>query len=187
MNSSNKTHLALLRGINVSGHKMIKMDALKKALENIGFQSVQTYIQSGNVFVDTEEENAFKVGFLIKQEISKTFGFDVPVIVIGQRDLEACLERNPYLKLPDVDLKKLYVSFLSTELPDNIINQVNLNFIKPDELSLDGSRLYLKYDISPAKTRLDNNWIEKKMNVTATTRNWNTTMRLLEIFAERNL
>ena len=71
MNSSNKTHLALLRGINVSGHKMIKMDALKKALENIGFQLVQTYIQSGNVFVDTDEENSVKVGFLIKQEISK--------------------------------------------------------------------------------------------------------------------
>lgn len=64
-----KTHLALLRGINVSGHNMIKMDMLKTVLENIGFQNVQTYIQSGNVFVDTEEENAAKVGFMIKQEI----------------------------------------------------------------------------------------------------------------------
>ena len=52
------THLVLLRGINVSGHNMMKMDALKKALENIGFLNVQTYIQTGNVFVDTDEENA---------------------------------------------------------------------------------------------------------------------------------
>jgi uncharacterized protein (DUF1697 family) len=44
------THLALLRGINVSGHNMIKMDVLKSTLENIGFQKIQTYIQSGNVF-----------------------------------------------------------------------------------------------------------------------------------------
>ena len=57
------THLALLRGINVSGHNMIKMDALKTALENIGFQNVQTYIQSGNVFVDSEEENVFEYAF----------------------------------------------------------------------------------------------------------------------------
>ncbi len=57
-------HLALLRGINVSGHKMIKMEALKKALETIGFTNVVTYIQSGNVFVTTEEENPSKVGFL---------------------------------------------------------------------------------------------------------------------------
>ncbi|MEY4432203.1 MAG: hypothetical protein RLZZ44_333, partial [Bacteroidota bacterium] len=61
------THLALLRGINVSGHNMIKMEALKTTLENIGFQKVTTYIQSGNVFVTTEEDNPAKVGFLIKQ------------------------------------------------------------------------------------------------------------------------
>ena len=83
------THLALLRGINVSGHKMINMVAFKKALEAVGFQKVVTYIQSGNVFVDTEEESPGKVGFIIKQEIFKEFGHDVPVIVIGKEDLQA--------------------------------------------------------------------------------------------------
>ena len=176
------THLALLRGINVSGHKMIKMEALKKALETVGFQNVVTYIQSGNVFVDTEEENPTKVGFLIKQEISKSFGFDVPVIVIGKEDLQACMERNAFLNEVSLDLKKLYVSFISSELPQNMITQLNLNFIKPDELQLDGRRIYIKYDTSPAKTRLDNNWIEKKMNVTSTIRNWNTVNTLLKMF-----
>jgi uncharacterized protein (DUF1697 family) len=179
------THLALLRGINVSGHKMIKMEALKKALESVGFLNVQTYIQSGNVFVTTEEESPTKVGFLIKQEISRSFGFDVPVIVIGKEDLQACLDRNQFLNDAAVDLKKLYVSFISSELPENMITQLNINFIKPDELQLDGRRIYIKYDTSPAKTRLDNNWIEKKMNVTSTIRNWNTTNKLLELFNER--
>lgn len=177
-----KTHLALLRGINVSGHKMINMVALKKALEGIGFANVVTYIQSGNVFVDTEEENPAKVGFLIKQMIFKEFGHDVPVIVIGQYDLQACLDRNLFLNAEGVDLKKLYVSFISSELPENMITQLNLNFIKPDEIQLDGKRIYLKYDISPAKTRLDNKWIEKSMNVVSTTRNWNTVNKLLEMF-----
>ena len=81
-----KTHLALLRGINVSGHSMIKMDALKLALERIGFKNVKTYIQSGNVFVDSEEENGPSVGFIIKQEIFKVFGHEVPVVVIGKAD-----------------------------------------------------------------------------------------------------
>lgn len=179
------THLALLRGINVSGHKMIKMDALQKALESIGFQNVQTYIQSGNVFVTTEEESPTKVGFLIKQEISKSFGFDVPVIVIGKKDLQDCLERNAFLHQADVDVKKLYVAFLASELPENTMSQINFNFIQPDELQLDGTRVYIKYDTSPAKTRLDNNWIEKKMNVVSTIRNWNTTNKLLELFNER--
>jgi uncharacterized protein (DUF1697 family) len=175
-------HLALLRGINVSGHKMIKMDALKRALEEIGFQNVVTYIQSGNVFVESEEESRGKIGFLIKQEIYKTFGHDVPVIVIGKEDLQVCLDRNLFLKDKNVDLKKLYVSFISSELPENMITQINLNFIKPDEIQLDGKRIYLKYDISPAKTKLDNKWIEKSMNVVSTTRNWNTVNKLLELY-----
>lgn len=177
-------HLALLRGINVSGHNMIKMDALKKALESIGFKDVVTYIQSGNVFVESEEVSAAKVGFQITQEIFKTFGHDVPTIVISKGDLQSCLDRNLFLKDKNVDLKKLYVSFLTSELPENMITQINLNFIKPDLIQLDGKRVYLKYDISPAKTRLDNKWIEKNMNVIATTRNWNTVNKLLELFEE---
>ena len=179
------THLALLRGINVSGHKIINMGALKKALEGIGYTNVVTYIQSGNVFVDTDEESLSKVGFLIKQEIFKEFGHDVPVIVIGKEDLQACLDRNLFLNEDEIDLKKLYVSFISSELPENMITQLNLNFIKPDEIQLDGKRIYLKYDISPAKTKLDNKWIEKSMNVVSTTRNWNTVNTLLKIFKER--
>lgn len=164
---------------------MINMVAFKKALEAVGFQKVVTYIQSGNVFVDTEEESPGKVGFIIKQEIFKEFGHDVPVIVIGKEDLQACLDRNLFLNEVEIDLKKLYVSFISSELPENMITQLNLNFIKPDEIQLDGKRIYLKYDISPAKTKLDNKWIEKSMNVVSTTRNWNTVKTLLKMFDER--
>ena len=64
-------YLALLRGINVSGHNMIKMDALKKMLENMGFQNVETYIQSGNVFVDSEEENVAGVGLKLNKKFQK--------------------------------------------------------------------------------------------------------------------
>lgn len=179
------THLALLRGINVSGHKMIKMDLLKKTLADSGFLDVQTYIQSGNVFVTTPEESAAKVGFLIKQEIVKNFGYDVPIVMISKQDLLDCFTNNPFLNETNVDLKKLYVSFLSSTLPDNSLSQLNLNFIKPDELALDSTRIYIKYDTSPAKIRLDNNWIEKKLNVTSTIRNWNTVTQLLKMFEER--
>jgi uncharacterized protein (DUF1697 family) len=65
------------------------------------------------------------------------------------------------------------------------MSQLNLNFIKPDELALDSTRIYIKYDTSPAKTRLDNNWIEKKLNVASTIRNWNTVTQLLKMFEER--
>ncbi len=180
-----KTYLALLRGINVSGYRMIKMEMLKKSLENIGFQNVQTYIQSGNVFVDTPEENTAKVGFLIKHEIQKIFGHDVPVIVIQKKDLELCLLKNPFFKNLEVDTKKLYVAFISTILKSENINDLKISNFKPDEAIIDENRIYIKYDVSPAKTKLDQNYIEKKLNVTATIRNWNTVNQLLKIYEDR--
>jgi uncharacterized protein (DUF1697 family) len=180
-----KTHIALLRGINVSGHRMIKMEILKNCLEKIGFQNVQTYIQSGNVFVDTDEENAAKVAFIIKQEIQKTFGHDVPVIVITKNDLELCLLNNPFLKNQEVDTKKLYVAFVSIILKSESTNDLKISNFKPDEVVVDENRIYIKYDISPAKTKLDQNYIEKKLNITATIRNWNTVNQLLKIYQER--
>ena len=179
------THLVLLRGINVSGHNMIKMDALKTTLESVGFQNVQTYIQSGNVFVDTEEENAPAVGFKIKQEIFKAFGHEVPTVVIDKSDLEKCFKNNLFLKEKEVDTKKLYVAFVSIPLRSDSINDLKMSQVKPDEAHIDESRIYIKYSVGAGKTRFDQKYIEKKLNVTATIRNWNTVTQLLKMYEER--
>ena len=178
------THLALLRAINVSGHNMIKMEALKTMLENIGFTNVRTYLQSGNVFVDTEEESASKVGFIIKQEIFKVFGHEVYTIVIKKEDLELCLKNSPFLKEKDVDTKKLYVAFTSVELKKENINDLKISQFKPDEASIDGNRIFIKYAVGAGKTRLEGKYIEKKLNVIVTMRNWNTITNLLNMYSE---
>lgn len=180
------THLALLRGINVSGHNMIKMDALKTLLESVGFKNVQTYIQSGNVFVDTEEDNAAKVGFLIKQEIFRAMGHEVPVIVINQEDLKACLANNSFLKEIEIDTKKLYVAFVSTQLKPENINDLKISQFKPDEVQIDKNRIFIKYAVGAGKTRFDQKYIEKKLNVQATIRNWNTINQLLTMYEARS-
>ncbi len=179
------THLALLRGINVSGHSMIKMEALKTSLQTIGFLNVQTYIQSGNVFVDTEEQSGAAVGFKIKQEIFKVFGHEVPVVVITHDDLKNCFKKNLFLKESEIDTKKLYVAFLSSTLQGNSMNDLKISQFKPDEASIDGNKIFIKYAVGAGKTRLDQKYIEKKLNVIATIRNWNTVTQLLQIFEER--
>ncbi len=178
-----KTHLALLRGINVSGHNMMKMEALKAMLENLGFQNVRTYLQSGNVFVDSDEEPA-KVGFVIKQEIFKVFGHEVPVVMITKENLQACFANNPFLKEKDVDIKKLYVAFVSMALKKESINDLKISQFKPDEASIDENRIFIKYAVGAGKTRFDQKYIEKKLNVTATIRNWNTVTNLLKMYEE---
>ena len=179
------THLALLRGINVSGHNMIKMDVLKSTLEKIGFQKVQTYIQSGNVFLDSDEESPTKIAFIIKQEIYKVFGYDVPIIVISKADLQACFTNCDFLKDKEVDTKKLYVAFVSKELKAENINDLKMSQFKPDEVQIDTTRIFIKYHIGAGKTRLDQKYIEKKLNLTATIRNWNTVTQLLKMYEEQ--
>ena len=176
-----KTHLILLRGINVSGHNMIKMEILKTTLENIDFKNVRTYIQSGNVFVDTDEDSTSKVGFQIKQEIFKSLGLDVALVVINKNDLELCFQNNPFLKNTE-DTKKLYVAFVSKELTNSALDELKISQFKPDQASIDKNRIYIKYDIGAGKTRLDQKYIEKKLNVIATIRNWNTVTKLLELY-----
>jgi uncharacterized protein (DUF1697 family) len=177
------THLALLRGINVSGHNMIKMDALKIMLENIGFQNVRTYLQSGNVFVDSEEDAA-KVGFMIKQEIFKVFGHEVPAIVIAKKDLELCFANNLYLKEKDIDIKKLYIVFVAIALKKESIHDLKISQFKPDEATIDENRIYIKYAVGAGKTRLELKYIEKKLNVIGTMRNLNTVTNLLAMYNE---
>jgi uncharacterized protein (DUF1697 family) len=178
-------HLALLRGINVSGHNMIKMDVLKSTLEDMGFQNVQTYIQSGNVFLDSDEESQAKIAFIIKQEIYRVFGFDVPIIVISKADLQACFSNCNFLKENEIDTKKLYVAFVSKELKQENINDLKMSQFKPDEVQIDKTRIFIKYHIGAGKTRLDQKYIEKKLNLTATIRNWNTVSQLFKMYEER--
>ncbi len=73
------TFISMLRGINVSGQKSIKMIDLKALYESLGFSQVQTYIQSGNVVFEAEESDRQKVISAIQVAISKKYGFDVPI------------------------------------------------------------------------------------------------------------
>ena len=109
-------------------------------------------------------------------------GFDVPTIVINKSDLEKCLTNNPFLKDKNVDTKKLYVAFISKELNNNALNDLKISQFKPDEAFIDGNRIYMKLETGVAKTRLTQKYIEKKLNVTATSRNWNTVKKLIEMF-----
>jgi uncharacterized protein (DUF1697 family) len=93
-----------------------------------------------------------------------------------------CFKNNPYLKEKDCDTKKLYVAFISKELSPLAINDLKISNFKPDEAAIDASRIYIKYAVGAGKTKLDQKYIEKKLNVVATVRNWNTVTTLLNMY-----
>ena len=85
----------------------------------------------------------------------------------------------------EVDSKKLYVAFISTTLSSTSMNDLRISQFKPDEASIDGNKIFIKYAVGAGKTRFDQKYIEKKLNVIATIRNWNTVTQLLKMYEER--
>src|ERR1051325_9725329 len=103
-------YISMLRGINVSGSKMIRMDDLRKMYENLKFKNVKTYIQSGNVVFEEKAMSTEVLEKKIAKEIQEVFGFDVPVIVKEKSKMEKVLSNNPFVNDRKEDITKLHVT-----------------------------------------------------------------------------
>src|SRR5690554_254268 len=106
------TYITILRGINVSGKKLIKMAALKKMGEKLNFENIQTYLQSGNLIFSVKENDPKQLEKIITAEIEKEFGFEVPVIVLNLKTLDRIIENNPFSKDPLKEMAFVHVTFL---------------------------------------------------------------------------
>lgn len=173
-------YIALLRGINVGGNRIIKMEALRKSLSRLPLFNLSTYIQSGNLLFESESD-AGAITEMITNAIEKEFGFSVEVLLITPEELKIVMIRNPFQSGTTPDSVQPYVSFLS-EIPDkqDVVAFQNINF-EPDKWVLDEKCVYIWYDQSAAKTKLTNSVIENKLKVKATARNWKTVRKLLDL------
>lgn len=179
-----ETYIAILRGINVSGQKMIKMPALKKMFEDLGFGNVQTYIQSGNVLFDHAKSDDQDLGKQIHEGILKTFGFEVPVIVLSKAEMDKVLHQNPYAGDEEKDVSKLHVTFLS-EIPEKeLVAKIEAAKYLPDEFIVKEKSIYLFCPTGYGQTKLHNNFFESKFKAIATTRNWKTVNELVRLAEE---
>lgn len=178
------TFISILRGINVSGQKLIKMEALKEMYEKLGFTSIQTYIQSGNVVFRSENSDPVSLEKMISQQILKSTGFEVPVIVLDLADLKEIISNNPFLTDSSKEISHLHVTILSA-IPDDVIaEKMNAKKSPDEDYSFVGRAIYLYCPNGYGRTKLHNNFIEKAGKVPATTRNWKTILEIFNI-AER--
>ncbi len=183
-----KTYISLLRGINVSGQKIIKMDALRELYLSIGFANVKTYLQSGNVVFQYEENNNVVLDIAtiaekIEKEIIQKFHFQVPVLVKNLDELKQIAENNPFAKDESnvKDVSSLHVTFLAdTPTPENMAKIISLQH-QQDEFHVIGEVIYLYCPNGYGNSKLTNNFFEQKLKVTATTRNWKTINELVKI------
>jgi uncharacterized protein (DUF1697 family) len=175
------TYIAILRGINVSGKNMIKMPALIKTFESLGYNKIKTYVQSGNVIFQTKPSKSKDLEKQIHDRIDKDFDTRIPVMVLNNKYISEIQENNPFLDRKETDLTKLHVTFLSEAPEKENTDKINTAQYAPDEFIIDKKVIYLYCPGGYGKTKLNNNFFENKLKVTATTRNWNTVNKLVEL------
>lgn len=179
-----ETYIALLRGINVSGHKKIKMAALKEMFESMGFNKVTTYIQSGNVVFKSQLTSPHILSKKIKSELLTAFGYEIEVIVFTARDLEAIYTNNPFLKAiaaNEKEEKKMYFTFLLNKVDKELEANFTLTYANIEEFEITDKVLYFYVENGYGKTKLSTNFVEKKLKAIASTRNLKTMLKLIEI------
>lgn len=167
-------YIVLLRGINVSGKNKLQMQDLRDLLKKLKYQNVQTYIQSGNIILDTDKTKN-RIAEEIREAIQSEFGYEVPVIIRTVEEWKRVIEQNPY---PVNEEKLLYFTFLN-QTPEN--TDIQINGTKDDEFTIAEDVVYLYCLGGYGKTKLSNNLFERKLKVTASSRNYKTTMKLLEL------
>ncbi|QOD62218.1 DUF1697 domain-containing protein [Polaribacter haliotis] len=169
-----KKYIVLLRGINVSGKNKIPMADLRELLNDLDFQNVQTYIQSGNIILESDEGKSV-ICNKIKDGIQSKFGFDVPVIARTIPEWKKAIANYPF----STDNTKIVAFvFLNKKVYETKIEVKGINY---DEYLIDKDMVFIYCPSGFAKTKLSNNLFERKLNVTATTRNYNTALKLLEL------
>ncbi|MBX7182991.1 MAG: DUF1697 domain-containing protein, partial [Bacteroidia bacterium] len=161
--------VALLRGINVSGQKIIPMKELQGLFEKQGLGHVKTYIQSGNVVFTSSNRKGLEL--LLEQAILEHFGYEVPVFIRSQEELQDLVGKNPF---ESPDREKSYLVFLEKTPTQEQFKKAQEFVGTDEELVLVGKEIYLKTP-SYGNTKINNNFLENKLQQKASTRNWNTT------------
>ncbi len=181
-----KNYIAILRGINVSGQKKVRMADLRELLTNKGFEKVETYIQSGNILFGHALASFSELAAIIHQAIREHYGFKVPVIVFDEEELSKVVQGNPFLNKRKEDLGCLHVTFLNDEPSADRSKRLSNMSYPPDELIQRGKVIYLFCPNGYGRTKFTNTFLEKQLQVNATTRNWKTTLKLLEMTRNRS-
>jgi uncharacterized protein (DUF1697 family) len=169
----------LLRGINIGPHKRISMPDLRAMFDTAGLAGARTYVQSGNVVLDSELAPE-ELASLTERLIAERFALDVPVVVRTGTELAAVVRRNPFAGT-DVPDKLHTVSFLDREAPDDLTGALAALAAGGERFAAIGREWYGLFPNGSARSKLAMKMASAGVGVTVTARNWTTVTSLLEM------
>lgn len=172
-------YIAFLRGINVGGQKKIKMADLRLSLEKTGFKNVSTYIQSGNILLESPIKDVRTIETDIKKAIERDFGFEVPTLVKTTKELVDILKENPFSEV--AERKSLYFTLLHQKPEKEWVDEFEQLEFETEDFHYTATCVYLHCKMGAGKAKLSNNLVEKKLKTSATTRNLNTMLKMVEL------
>jgi uncharacterized protein (DUF1697 family) len=177
------TFISMLRGVNLASHNRMKMEALRTSLGALGFEHVQTYIQSGNVVFRSPESSAGKLCEKIENKILADFGFTTPAILLTAKEMGVVIKNNPFVTQAGIDSSRLHITFLSQTPAQSALQTLAKLPRGADQFRHAHKAVYLYCPGGYGETRLSNNTFEKLLSVRATTRNWKTVNALYQMAA----
>lgn len=178
------TYVALLRAVNVGGHGRLSMADLRAVLSAAGGRDVVTYLQSGNAVFVSAEPDAEAVAADLCARLARDHGLDTTVMVRTAAEITDIAAHNPYLHRQD-DHTKLHVAFLSAEPDAGAAAALTVPAGAPEELQLTGRHLYLHYPAGSGRSKLTTAYLEKRLGVSLTGRNWKTVTALAGLAGQR--
>jgi len=170
-------YVLLLRGINVGGNRKILMKDLKLLLEKNKYDSVKTYIQSGNILISTTK-TPDKIKNEIEKIIQDTYSFEVKTIVIAIDTWRGLEQKLPFEL---IELNKTFIAFLDNFPTKDSLEKLKEIEFKTEEWQLVEDMIFYKTPEGVGKSKLNNSLLEKKLKVNATSRNWKTILKLNEL------
>jgi uncharacterized protein (DUF1697 family) len=174
------TYAALLRGINVGGKKKVPMSDVERVFATLGAQDVTIYLQTGNVVFRSRIGDEQDLAQTIEQGFADHLGTDLTVLLRAADAIQRIVQSNPFLG-SESDLTKLHVTFCADQPEPDRADHLKTMRFDPDEFHLNGREIYLHTPNGYGRTKLSNAFFERTLRVAATTRNWNTVVKLAEL------
>jgi uncharacterized protein (DUF1697 family) len=173
------TYVALLRGINLGARNKISMAELRELFGGLEAEDVTTYLQSGNVVFESAAP-APELADAVEARIRRDLSLEVAVLLRTGAELERVVGSSPFAGTV-TDPKELHVTFLADSPPAARVDELDPRRSEPDRFQVVGAEVYLHCPNGYGRSKLTNAYFEKKLCVTATTRNWNTVTKLAEL------
>jgi uncharacterized protein (DUF1697 family) len=175
-------YVALLRSVNVAGHGRLAMDELRASFDALGYTDVTTYIQTGNVLFSTKSKGEAGLAAAIEQRLADDFGDAPAVLIRSLAELRRIGGASPYAK-GGSDPARHHVTFLAQVPSKAALQALSLPESGRDELVVDGKEVYVHTPDGYAHTKYTGTFLERRLGVVSTTRNWNTVAKLCELAA----